>query len=96
MQQLAFDLSKTKGGTKRHPLPSPTREAQKKKTRTGASVVKGAPDDENNNNGRITWVNIRAAGLGAAKAQHLSDGGRPQPAKAYCQGRELTGVAADA
>ena len=95
MQRLVFDLPKTKGGTKRHPLPSPIWEAQKKNTRTGASVVKGAPDDENNN-GRITWVNIRAAGLGAEKAQHLSDGGRPQPAKAYCQGRELTGVAADA
>ena len=48
--------------------------------------LKGAPDDENTHNKVGTpWVNIGAVGLGTEKARRLRDGGRPQPAKAYCQ-----------
>ena len=47
---------------------------------------KGAPDDENTHNKVGTpWVNIGAVGLRTENARRLRDGGRPQPAKAYCQ-----------
>jgi len=84
-QRLAIALSKAKGGTRCHTLPSPIRGDHQTNT-DGCAPSRKAPRMTKKHTTRSApWVNIGAVGLRTEKARRLGDGGRPQPAKAYCQ-----------